>query len=370
MLCGFLIKQLQGEIQEIFSMASVTQRITQIKQPYGGYLPTKTFSKEIFNDGFTLSEKENIHSSLIGIAVDYLTRFSLGDSVHKAFRISCLGASNIGMLNKATALKTKIKGLDDQSIISACKLAGFDVCFRASKSAYKPIENINPDMTTIKNIRIMVSRSVYFWNKYGPIVSSEPTFEGGYTDTVNAGDGDFLSKDTLWDFKVLKSAPTSKHTLQILMYYVMGLHSTNEHFKNITNIGFFNPRLNIAYICPVSCISPETIAEVENNVICYGVSLPFNENNRPLPKTKTSQADEYTVTDICNITGFKKSVVYADIRSGYLRAHKKGNKYCITKENCYDYIVRKKIQQKIQIVITIVAAVVSILIMFFMMSKI
>jgi len=351
-------------------MASVTQRVSKIKQPYGGYLPMKAFSKENFDDGFTLNEEENIHSSLIGIAVDYLTRFSLGDSVDKAFHISCLGASNIGMLNKAAILKAKVTGLDDQSIISACKLAGFDVCYRSSKSAYKPIEDINPDRFTIENIRIMVNRSVSFWDKYGPIVCSEPTFEGGYTDTVNTGDGDFISKDTLWDFKVSKSAPTAKHSLQILMYYVMGLHSTHECFKNISNLGFFNPRLNTAYVCSVSSISAETITEIENDVICYGVSLSPNKESVSLPKPKDSQSDIYTVADICNMTGFKKSVVYADIRSGYLCAYKKGNKYLITRENCYEYIERKIMQQKIQIGVTIAVAIVSILIMLFMISKI
>ncbi len=351
-------------------MASVTQRVSKIKQPYGGYLPMKAFAKEIFDDGLSLNETENIHSSLVGIAVDYLTRFSLGDSADKAFHVSSLGASNIGMLNKATILKAKVTGLDDQSIISACKLAGFDVCFRSSKSAYKPIEDINPDKFTIENIRIMVNRGVSFWNKYGPIVCSEPTFEGGYTDTVNAGDGDFISNDTLWDFKVSKSAPTTKHSLQILMYYVMGLHSIHEHFKSISNLGFFNPRLNTAYICPISSISAETITEIENNVICYGISLSPSEESISLSKAKASQSDNYTVADICNMSGIKKSVVYADIRSGYLRAYKKGNKYLITKENSYDYIERKKMQQKIQIGVAITIAIASIFLLFFMMSKI
>lgn len=350
-------------------MASVTQRISKIKQPYGGYLPLKSFSKEIFDDDLTLNEDENIHPSLIGIAVDYLTRFSLGDSVDKAFRVSCLGASNIRMLNKATALKAKVRGLDDQSIISACKLAGFDVCFRSSKSAYKPIENINPNTPTIENIRIMVQRSVSFWNKYGPIICSEPTFEGGYTDTVNSGDGDFLSKNTLWDFKVSKSAPTSKHTLQILMYYVMGLHSIHDHFKNISNLGFFNPRLNIAYICPVSSISPETITEIENDIICYGVTRFPQKESISLIQPTVSQSVEYTVVDICNMTGFKKSVVYADIHSDFLCAHKKGNKYYITKENCYNYIKRKRKQQIIQIGKAIAGVVVGFLILLYLMNE-
>ena len=143
-------------------MASVTQRISQIKQPYGGFLPMKCFKKENLNDGLTLNENENIHASLVGMAVDYLTRFALGSSVDKSFHISCLGAANIGMRSKATLLKSKITGLDDLSISSACKLAGFYVCYRSTKSAYKPIEDINPDEFTIENIRIMVNRSIFY----------------------------------------------------------------------------------------------------------------------------------------------------------------------------------------------------------------
>ena len=131
-------------------MASVTQRIQSIQQPRGGYLPIKCFSKEVLDDGITLNAEENVHPSLIGIAVDYLTRFMSGNSVEQAFHISTLGAIQIGMQDKATTLKSKISGLDDDSIIVACKLAGFDVCYRSSINKYKPIEDIAPDISTFE----------------------------------------------------------------------------------------------------------------------------------------------------------------------------------------------------------------------------
>ncbi|MBR4314768.1 MAG: hypothetical protein IKP66_07660 [Lachnospiraceae bacterium] len=55
-------------------MASVTQRINQITQPKGGYLKPSEFEKIEFNDGKILGE-ENIHASIIGMTVDYLTRY-------------------------------------------------------------------------------------------------------------------------------------------------------------------------------------------------------------------------------------------------------------------------------------------------------
>ena len=68
------------------------------------------------------------------------------------------------------------------------------------------------------------------------------TFEGGYTDIVSSGDGDYLTEDTLWDFKVSKEEPKSKYTLQLLMYYIMGCHSIHPEFQKIEKLGIFNPR--------------------------------------------------------------------------------------------------------------------------------
>ena len=68
-------------------MYSVTQRISKVKQPYGGYLPIRMFEKFQFQDNVDLYDEENISPSLVGLAVDYLTRCSMGTTVEKAFSI-------------------------------------------------------------------------------------------------------------------------------------------------------------------------------------------------------------------------------------------------------------------------------------------
>jgi excisionase family DNA binding protein len=73
----------------------------------------------------------------------------------------------------------------------------------------------------------------------------------------------------------------------------------------------------------------------------------------------------YTVADICNITGFKKSVIYSDIRSGRLLAFKKGNKYFIAKSDCDKYIEWKNHQQKILIGLAIGCVAIFILFVLF-----
>lgn len=283
-------------------MASVTQRIKQITQPYGGYLPAKLFDKTYLQDDYVLYEEENIAASLIGLAVDYLTRFKLGETAKKAFSISLNGALLINMYDKALSLVNKINGLDDISIISACKLCGFDVCFRQSLNAYTPIEEIEPDKKTIYNIKVMVERSLKFFSEYGPVICSEPVFDGGYTSTVHSGDGDFVTIDTLWDFKVSKNHITSKHTLQILMYYIMGQHSIYKYFNNIKYLGFYNPRLNIVYLYPVNNISPEIINIIEKEVICYDKTISkydsamkrkIENNNSTLKNNRFSSQSEY-----------------------------------------------------------------------------
>lgn len=259
-------------------MSSVTERINEIKQPRGGYVKPSQFDLQQIDDGKVLNEIENVHSSIIGMVVDYLTRYTMGTKLEDAFSISYRGAelaSRLGhkdSIKEATKYLCQIKGLDDNSIINACKIVTFDVWFRNPMGALsaKTASETNPDLDTIKNVRIMVERSTAFWNKYGPIIKDGFTFEPtGYTQTVNKGDGDFLTADTLWDFKVLKSKPTSKHTLQLLMYWIMGQHSGKTEFKQINKLGIFNPRLNTIHILKIENIPKDIIKVVESDVICY-----------------------------------------------------------------------------------------------------
>lgn len=259
-------------------MSSVTKRIKEIKQPRGGYIKPSQFECKVLDDGKTLFEQENISASIIGMVVDYLTRLVMGANIDSAFSISLLGAecaSSCGIpnaINFAHELSSNIKGIDKQSVINACKLVTFDVWYRNTPAAImaKNANETNPDNYTIQNIQIMVERSSDFWKKYGPIIKDGFRFEpDGYTQTVSSGDGDFLTKDTIWDFKVSKTKPKSIHTLQLLMYWIMGQHSGNSQFKNISNLGIFNPRLNIVYTLPISKIEPEIIKTVESEIICY-----------------------------------------------------------------------------------------------------
>lgn len=249
---------------------SVTQRIKRIKQPRGGYINPRMLEVVSLGDGIdALNPEENVSPGLIGLSVDYLTRFILGTPAEEAFRVSLAGSHLVGEGIEAEFLMEDVKGLDDESIISAVKLSGFDVCLRAGPMHYRSFEGINPDEATIQNVRTMVERALHFFDEYGPMVLNGFTFEGGYTDTVSSGDGDFTTADILWDFKVSKARPTKNHTLQLLMYWRMGLHSVHTEFQDIRYLGIYNPRLNEVYRISVDDIPDDVIVEVERDVIGY-----------------------------------------------------------------------------------------------------
>ena len=100
------------------------------------------------------------------------------------------------------------------------------------------------------------------------ISTGEGTY-GGYTPKVSTGDGDFLTETTMWDFKVTKKSIKTQHTLQLLMYYIMGMHSKQDVFKSITSIGFYNPRLDQVHLLDLTDIDESIIKEIEREVIGY-----------------------------------------------------------------------------------------------------
>ena len=266
-----------GEIsrQEVIDngwLSSVTGRAKRVKQPRGGYLRPRDFEAIALKGGGEddLEPNENVNPGLVSSAVDYLTRVQTGTNPNDVFVAAKTGAMNVRELSLCEELLLDVCDLGDESIEAAIKLSGFDSAFRAGKAAYRPVEGIIPNRETIENVRKMVNRSVSFFGQYGPKVLDGLTFEGGYTGYVVAGDGDFLTKDALWDFKVSKQKLTTKHTLQLLMYWRMGLHSIHsKNYESIEYLGVYNPRQNTVYRFPVSKIPPETIAEVETEVIGY-----------------------------------------------------------------------------------------------------
>ena len=244
------------------------QRVKTIQQPGHGFIDPANLDCTPFDDGIVLSN-ENIPAYVVGTAVDYLSRMMLGATPVEAFEISLLGARVAGLLDLAHEYLDKITGLDDTSIASACRLVTFDSYYRAGRPPDNDPSSINPNSQTCDNVRTMVQRSTTFFGEYVPIVNSAPVFTGGYTDLISSGDGDYLSIDTIWDMKVSKDAPNEDNTLQLAIYFFMGKHSVLPDYDDITSIGIFNPRLNVAYKLDMRSVSEEIKTTICRDIIGY-----------------------------------------------------------------------------------------------------
>lgn len=250
-------------------MFSVTNRIKAITQPRGGYLSPRKLQVLEFTDRRQIAPVTSKYKAIQGMAVDYLTRFLIGMPKEEAFRISLLGAKAVFQPHKAMLLLSQIRGTDKTSIVNACKLTGYDVAHRVSPRKFIQVDKIQPPDSVIRNIRTYVARTVKFLNSNGPVVLTGATFPGGYTEIVTSGDCDYVTSDTLWDLKTSDSPPSSKDTLQLLMYYILGLHSIHPEFRSIHSIGIFNPILNCAYTIPLSQIPDKVFQRVSREVLGY-----------------------------------------------------------------------------------------------------
>jgi hypothetical protein len=187
------------------------------------------------------------------------------------------------------------------AIAAAVELSSFDGARHQSVQAYNPDTNTEPDATTTQHTATMVDHSLAFFRQYGPVAVNGFMVAGG--DTV--GIGDFLTVDTLWDFKVSVNPTTSAHILQLLALWIMAHrsdwrwtvtwnwgHTMSEadwpgdwdldaylrehrawpedlHGPTPTHIGIYNPRLDTVYRLEVDSIPADAVAEVSRDVLGY-----------------------------------------------------------------------------------------------------
>lgn len=241
---------------------SISEYIDHINKSGCGYVPSSTFRFRSLGKGIDeLNPEENVSPNLISSAVDCMTHFMSGSPAMLAFGNKPFVARHIGgkslEFKAVDLIKTGITGLDDQSIINAVKLSGFDPRFLVDTESYQPIEEINPDEATIQNVRTMVERSLHVFEIYGPKFLDRFDITGGYTDTAKYGVIDFMTPDTIWDFEVSKTRPTQGDWLRLLMNWRKALRLPCAWlFQDVNYLGIYNPRLDEVYwirVCSRGC---------------------------------------------------------------------------------------------------------------------
>lgn len=264
--------------QYTFISEAVSRVANHSPQPRGGYLPPKSFKEISFGDDEFIDRKgENIPPGTVGLAVDYLTRFMLFGNLENAFYISSLGVDKyceyVGskdIIPDFVANLYNIAGLDRKSIQAAVNTVKFDVFFRSGyQESYADIARsvIDVDKLTANHIKRLVERSIAMLKSFGKPVDKEMVFIHSYNDILTHGDADYLVDDIIIDMKVSTKPITSKQTLQIFLYYLMGRHEVDDKdYQKLKRIGIINPRMNKAFVYNPADLDPAIYRHILHGV--------------------------------------------------------------------------------------------------------
>lgn len=195
--------------------------------------------------------------------------------VDAAFDLSLRGAKLLGENQCAYAygLSKVMRGLDDDSIGAACKLAAFDVAYCQSPAFWLKHcseSDIKANENDIYNIRLLISRFLEFTEKY-PLWDGGTNRAGRCFSEMRAGDFDLFGFDMLWDMKCTTSKINSKTSLRLAAYNLEGKRLYPEFYKDLTHIGVFNPCLNKCWIWDMTSISKDVENAILRDVLGYYV---------------------------------------------------------------------------------------------------
>lgn len=239
--------------------------------------------------------EESVSSDVLGLAVDYLiaTHASECRGPRDAFRTAIKGARRLadgevvfGM--SAEEVAYLVGGMDpvavaenlvalvedeDEGVSAACRLTWFDDYARADAPllvASKRMVDIRADDETQRGVREMVSNGLSMMGRFGRLRRFEVSL-GGDPDAryIGVASADFTTDFALWDLKCGRSAPGFSARIQVLVYYLMGVHQHQEGFDRIKYLGLVNPRRNEAWVCPIESIDEHAVKHALEDVIGY-----------------------------------------------------------------------------------------------------
>lgn len=275
-------------------MGSVSELIEKIEQPAFGILPISYFEKkELRQDSYILANKSSISAIHLGLIVDYCVKYILGvklsDILHVEYegyaehiRVSAIRYFDsiseqartqiyIEDERKSICLSDFVSRVEnaetfDDFVTNMLYVIQYGDFIRDIRYAFNRVgETFNKKLNQdeLRDILIFFMRTQSWVKTLGEVTPMYKFKPYGYNNTVTSGEGDFCSKYTLWDLKVSNGEPTSKDTLQMLIYYIMAKHSGNKLYKDINSIGFYNPKLDATWLCKIDNISPSTIRKIE-----------------------------------------------------------------------------------------------------------
>ena len=250
---------------------TVTSRIASIVPPKGGYVPI-SLMRETVTDEPMLTVPPTLRTDVVGQCVQYYATLLYTGDTSKATEVSRMGIMRMTEEQREDYLDLchRLKTEDDERrrIGIMYAISSYDELFRSGRFTKGPV---GPDIGGDEaDVLLEASKRVVAFMARHPVTGIEVTFPGAYTDCICAGDADILCEDCLWDVKVSKYLPTRDNLLQVLVYYLMGMHSNERSkYEDVERIGIYNPLLGREDTVELSDISEDVKEEVRRKVIGY-----------------------------------------------------------------------------------------------------
>ena len=253
---------------------SVKQRIMQVKQPTGGYLPLAKFTKMVAEPRPIKEKTENVPIWVVNEAIEFLMQPKTVKIVTKV----------------ADETLAKIPEKEHPEMIVFRKLKEYasqvnpDFTDSAITAAYKLImlfESLPEDpFATLKQIKDLkfnktsINYARGFFRAAGLVTMANFINEDSFTKYITNDDekpDKFLTNEAFWLTVATENEPLDeKVTLRLLVQYLMGLHSINdEEFKQVKYLGIYDFTTNTSYLIGLSQLDPQIVKDVANKVIGY-----------------------------------------------------------------------------------------------------
>ncbi|GCE63871.1 hypothetical protein [Candidatus Mycoplasma haematohominis] len=260
------------------------ERVFFYEQPGNGVLDPALFTTTKLPTTLEIGDEEFTSSLLISIASVYLFRFiKLEAEPEVIFKLALKIANTYSddpeidytenWRHNSKVLLSYVRGLDDDSIVSTVRLAGFNSYYSDVDAG---IESVNVGAKSMNDIRDLFERICDFSDLVGLVNdASELDFSKVRADCVfiNVVDRHFVAGDTFWHIKAFRPGEglNKVETLELLVFYLFGLRSdkNKELFKDIKKLGIFDARTNTTFVINVSDIPKSAIDEASQKVIGF-----------------------------------------------------------------------------------------------------
>mgnify|MGYP004563667439 FL=1 len=235
-------------------MSSVSEIANISLQPQGGYIPKRSLYISYLSEGNeSLKELKDIDPFVLKECVLHLLEFYITHDKNKAFFVSLEGAKKIDSKEKKDVyslakeyLSCIDKSIDEDSIISACKLSYFDKMIYSSNYDTENQDwlKYNPSEEVIEGIQIILDRIIGAQNNIGEITLINGQFGKAYNKNVSEGTIDICTKTTgcILDLTLRDVEDcTPQETLKMELYKILMEKSENSLYDDVEDICIYNP---------------------------------------------------------------------------------------------------------------------------------